>query len=40
VMGSVAEATSSLGQTVVQMVPTLFMFLIQTPLELSMGFKV
>lgn len=40
-MGSVAEATSSLGQTVVQMVPTLFMFfLIQTPLELSMGFKV
>ncbi|EQM35400.1 hypothetical protein M2405_002092 [Rhodococcus erythropolis] len=37
-MESVAEATSSLGETVAQMLPTLFFMLIQRPLELSMGF--
>lgn len=39
-MGSIAESTASLGQTVTQMLPTLFALLIKTPLELSIGFKV
>lgn len=36
-MGSVAEATSSLGQTVRQMVPMLFGMLVSVPLNLSFG---
>jgi|GEM_PF-1113780 hypothetical protein len=37
-MGSIAEATSSLGQTVTQMLPMMFDLLIRTPLNLSFGF--
>ncbi len=38
-MGSVAEATSSLGQTVVQMVPTLFMFFDPDPIGAIHGIQ-
>lgn len=38
-MGSIAEATSSLGQTVMQMVPVIFDLLIVAPLQLSIGFE-
>lgn len=39
-MGSIGEATSSLGQTVVQMLPMMFMLLVQSPLQLSFGFEI
>lgn len=36
-LGSLQEGTASLGQTVVQMVPMLFTFLIDYPIFLSFG---
>ncbi len=40
-MGSdAAEATGSLGQTVTQMLPQLFMALVVAPAQLSFGIKV
>ena len=38
-MGSIAESTASLGQTVQQMVPVLFDLLFVAPLQLSIGFE-
>ena len=36
-MGSIQEGTSSLGQTITQMLPMVFVFLIQAPIALSFG---
>ncbi|MGO4204836.1 hypothetical protein AB4Z09_24475 [Rhodococcus sp. TAF43] len=39
-MGSVAEATASLGQTIQQMAPLMFQILVMAPLQLSLGIDV
>ncbi|WP_430332113.1 hypothetical protein [Rhodococcus sp. ACT016] len=36
-MGSIQAETASLGQTVTQMLPMLFAFLIDLPIQLSFG---
>lgn len=36
-LGSVQEGTASLGQTVAQMLPMMFQFLINAPIVLSFG---
>ena len=36
-MGSIQEGTSSLGQTVAQMLPMVYQFLIAIPVALSFG---
>ncbi len=38
-MTSIAGMTASLGQAVEEMLPMLFTFSLQKPLELSIGFK-
>lgn len=37
-MGSVQQGTASLGQTVEQMLPMLFTYLMDIPLQLSFGY--
>lgn len=36
-MGSIQAQTASLGQTVTQMIPMLFTFLIDNPIQMSFG---